>query len=91
MIRGVVSAKEDGGGDPLLQQYVKALLGDPEKDRGVYQNSSPIKYIRRAKAPVLVIQGDNDPRVPKEEAQQVVDLLKKDGKTVAPNKTKPEH
>ena len=31
---------------------------------------------------MLVLQGDNDPRVPKEEAQQVVDLLKKDGKLV---------
>jgi hypothetical protein len=28
------------------------------------------------------LQGDNDPRVPKEESQQVIDLLKKDGKTV---------
>jgi dipeptidyl aminopeptidase/acylaminoacyl peptidase len=34
------------------------------------------------KAPLLVLQGDNDPRVPKEEATQVVELLKKDGKTV---------
>ena len=34
------------------------------------------------KAPLLVLQGDNDPRVPKEEAEQVVELLKKDGKTV---------
>jgi dipeptidyl aminopeptidase/acylaminoacyl peptidase len=28
---------------------------------------------------LLVLQGDNDPRVPKEEAQQVVDILKKEG------------
>jgi dipeptidyl aminopeptidase/acylaminoacyl peptidase len=28
---------------------------------------------------LLVLQGDNDPRVPKEEAQQVVDILKKAG------------
>ena len=34
------------------------------------------------KAPLLVLQGDNDPRVPKEEAEQVVDLLKRAGKTV---------
>jgi len=68
--------------DPVLQQYVRALLGDPDKDRAVYENTSPIKYIHSVKAPLLVLQGDNDPRVPKEEAQQVVDLLKKDGKTV---------
>jgi hypothetical protein len=29
-----------------------------------------------------VLQGDNDPRVPKEEAQQVVEILKKEGRLV---------
>lgn len=68
--------------DPLLQEYVKSLLGDPEKDRAVYEAASPIKYIHAVKAPLLVLQGENDTRVPKEEAQQVVDLMKADGKTV---------
>lgn len=68
--------------DPELQEYEKSLLGDPEKDRKVYEATSPIKYIHNVKAPLLVLQGDNDPRVPKEESQQVIDLLKKDGKTV---------
>jgi len=68
--------------DPLLQEYEKSLLGDPEKDRKAYEASSPITYLHAAKAPLLVLQGDNDPRVPKEEAEQVVELLKKDGKTV---------
>jgi len=68
--------------DPLLQQYEIALLGDPVKDMKVYEATSPIAYIHDVKAPLLVLQGDNDPRVPKEEAEQVVALLKKDGKTV---------
>ena len=68
--------------DPLLQEYEKSLLGDPEKDRKFYEAASPITYLHAAKAPLLVLQGDNDPRVPKEEAEQVVELLKKDGKTV---------
>ena len=68
--------------DPLLQQYEQTLLGDPVKDKKIYEAASPIAYIHNVKAPLLVLQGDNDPRVPKEEAEQVVDLLKKDGKTV---------
>jgi dipeptidyl aminopeptidase/acylaminoacyl peptidase len=68
--------------DPLLQEYEKSLLGDPEKDRKVYEQTSPITYIHQVKAPLLVLQGNNDPRVPKEEADQIVELLKKDGKTV---------
>jgi dipeptidyl aminopeptidase/acylaminoacyl peptidase len=65
--------------DAQLQQYEKSLLGDPVKDKKVYEATSPIAYIRDVKAPLLVLQGDNDPRA---EAVQVVDLLKKDGKTV---------
>ena len=68
--------------DPYLQEYEKSLLGDPQKDRAVYENTSPIKFIRNAKAPLLVLQGDNDIRVPKEEAEQVVAIYKEIAKPV---------
>ena len=68
--------------DALLQQYEKSLLGDPVKDRKIYEADSPIAYIHDVRSPLLVLQGENDPRVPKEEAQQVVNELKKDGKIV---------
>jgi dipeptidyl aminopeptidase/acylaminoacyl peptidase len=68
--------------DPRLQEYEKSLLGDPVKDKAVYEASSPLKYIGNETAPLLVLQGDNDIRVPKEEAQQVVSILKAEGRTV---------
>jgi dipeptidyl aminopeptidase/acylaminoacyl peptidase len=68
--------------DPLLRQYEKTLLGDPEKDRAVYEADSPLAYIKNTRAPLLVLQGDNDIRVPKEEAEQVVKILQDAGKTV---------
>jgi dipeptidyl aminopeptidase/acylaminoacyl peptidase len=68
--------------DPSLNEYLKSLLGDPGKNQKIYEADSPITYIRNEKAPLLVLQGDNDPRVPKEEAQQVVDILKKEGRVV---------
>ncbi len=68
--------------DPSLNEYLKALLGNPDENRKIYDADSPITYIRSEKAPLLVLQGDNDPRVPKEEAQQVVDILKKEGRMV---------
>jgi len=68
--------------DPILQSYEKSLLGDPVKDRAIYEAASPIKYLRNAKAPLLVLQGENDIRVPKEEAEQVVKILKEAGATV---------
>ena len=68
--------------DPFLKEYEHTLLGDPEKDRAIYEADSPIKYINSEKAPLLVLQGTNDIRVPKEEAEQVVEILKKNGRTV---------
>jgi dipeptidyl aminopeptidase/acylaminoacyl peptidase len=68
--------------DPQLQEYEKSLLGDPEKDRVVYEGSSPLKYIRNEHVPLLVLQGERDIRVPIEEAQQVVAILKKEGRVV---------
>lgn len=68
--------------DPFLQQYEKSLLGDTVKDRQIYEKASPIKYLASAKAPLLVLQGENDIRVPKEEAEQVVEIYKRHGRTV---------
>jgi dipeptidyl aminopeptidase/acylaminoacyl peptidase len=61
---------------PLLRQYDQSILGDPVKDRKVYEDASPKKYLANAKAPLLVLQGDNDITDPKEEAEQVVAILK---------------
>jgi dipeptidyl aminopeptidase/acylaminoacyl peptidase len=67
---------------PTLQQYQIGLIGDPVKDKAVYEASSPLTYIHQLQAPLLVLQGDNDIRVPRTQALEVIDLLKKDGRTV---------
>ena len=68
--------------EPALQQYDQSILGDPVKDRQSYEDASPIKYFKNAKAPLLILQGTNDIRDPKEEAEQAETILKKEGKTV---------
>ncbi len=73
---------EQANEDPILQQYDQSILGDPVKDRAVYENASPTKYFQNAKAPLLVLQGENDITDPKEEAEQVVAILKKQGTVV---------
>jgi dipeptidyl aminopeptidase/acylaminoacyl peptidase len=69
-------------GSPVLRQYQMGLLGDPVKDKAVYEASSPLTYLSQVKAPLLALAGANDIRVPPEEAEQVVAYLKKAGKTV---------
>jgi len=68
--------------DPWLSQYIRSLLGDPERDRKIYEEESPIHYVQNIKAPTLVLQGVNDPRVPKEETEQLVTILKTHGNTI---------
>lgn len=68
--------------DAALQAYQRSLIGDPVKDKAVYDAVSPMTYIRNAKAPLLVLQGDNDIRVPRGQAEEVVATLKSVGATV---------
>ena len=49
--------------------------GDPDKDREALLKLSPITYIDRVKAPLLLMQGANDPRVPVGEAVQIYRAL----------------
>ncbi|MBB4087615.1 alpha/beta hydrolase family protein [Sphingomonas carotinifaciens] len=67
---------------PALREYVTALLGDPAIDPEVYKRTSPMTYLRDAKAPLLVLQGTNDIRVPAFEAEQMVKVLKDNGRIV---------
>jgi len=68
--------------DPVLQQSDLATMGDPEKNKELFRDRSPIFFIDQIKAPLLLLAGGNDPRCPEEEAQQVLDAIKKRGGTV---------
>ena len=68
--------------DPVLQQSDLATMGDPMKNKALYEERSPINYIDQIKAPLLLLAGGHDPRCPKSETQQVVDAIKKRGGTV---------
>jgi dipeptidyl aminopeptidase/acylaminoacyl peptidase len=68
--------------DPVLQQSDLATMGDPVKNKALYEDRSPINFVDQIKAPLYLLAGGNDPRCPKSEAQQVVDAVKKRG-TVA--------
>jgi dipeptidyl aminopeptidase/acylaminoacyl peptidase len=68
--------------DASLQAYQLSLIGDPVKDKAVYDADSPMTYIRQTKAPLLILQGENDIRVPRGQAAEVVATLKGVGATV---------
>jgi dipeptidyl aminopeptidase/acylaminoacyl peptidase len=51
--------------------------GDPEKDREALIKLSPTTHLGKIKAPLMIIQGVNDPRVPVGEALQMYKELEK--------------
>ena len=51
--------------------------GSLDKDIDFLRSVSPIAKVDRIKAPLFVIQGKNDPRVPYTEAEQIVAALRK--------------
>ena len=65
--------------DPVLQQSDLATMGDPVKNKALYEDRSPINFIDQIKAPLLLLAGGHDPRCPKSETQQVVDAIKNRG------------
>jgi dipeptidyl aminopeptidase/acylaminoacyl peptidase len=68
--------------DPSLQQSDLATMGDPAKNKALFEERSPINFIGQIKAPMLLLAGGHDPRCPKSETQQVVDAIKKRGGTI---------
>ncbi len=68
--------------DPVLRESDLATMGDPVKNKALYEERSPINFIDNVKAPLFLLAGGHDPRCPKEETQQVVDSIQKRGGTV---------
>lgn len=55
----------------------EAEYGNLREHRAFFEKISPIHHVDKIKCPMLVIHGANDPRVPVEEAEQIVAALKK--------------
>ncbi len=65
--------------DPLLRRYDLATMGDPVKDKARFEERSPINFVDKIRAPLLVMVGGNDPRCPKSESDQIVQAIRNKG------------
>jgi dipeptidyl aminopeptidase/acylaminoacyl peptidase len=59
-----------------------AEIGDPQLDRQMLEDASPLFHAHRIKKPLMVLQGANDPRVIKGESDDIVAAVKKNGVAV---------
>jgi dipeptidyl aminopeptidase/acylaminoacyl peptidase len=61
--------------------FVYQKFGDPKNpDHAAYQHDrSPLNFVDRMERPLLVVQGDKDARVKKDQSDRMVDAIKKRG------------
>jgi dipeptidyl aminopeptidase/acylaminoacyl peptidase len=62
---------------PYRRAHREAEYGNLREHRKFLEEISPIRKVDRIKCPMMVIHGANDPRVPIDEAEQIVAALKK--------------
>jgi dipeptidyl aminopeptidase/acylaminoacyl peptidase len=62
--------------------YFALAVGDPDKDRDFLVDRSPRTHITHISCPLLVIQGQNDPRVVEQESHDLVEELRGHGRDV---------
>lgn len=60
-------------------RHWREQLGDPEKDRERLRAVSPVNFADRITAPVMIIQGRQDQRVPLDQAHRMIAALEKAG------------
>jgi dienelactone hydrolase len=65
--------------------FLYGMVGDPNTEEGkaAIRAASPLFSAEKINRPLLIIQGANDPRVKKAEADQIVIALREKGKKVA--------
>ena len=63
---------------PLLDMMYEQI-GDPVADKELLESVSPVFHADKIKVPLFIAQGANDPRVNKDESDQMVEALKKRG------------
>ncbi len=63
---------------PYLETLYE-MVGHPEKDKELLEESSPVFHVDKIKAPLFIAQGKMDPRVNINESDQMVEALKKRG------------
>jgi dipeptidyl aminopeptidase/acylaminoacyl peptidase len=63
-----------------MRQFQARNIGTPEENPEFYRERSPLTFADNIGCPVLILQGERDPRVPLTEAEQMRDRLERAGK-----------
>ncbi len=61
------------------KRYWREQIGDPAKDMDMLKAISPVNFAQKIAAPVLILQGKEDRRVPPDQAKRMISALEKAG------------
>jgi dipeptidyl aminopeptidase/acylaminoacyl peptidase len=64
--------------EPIRAMFNRRV-GNPETERDFLWSRSPLSRVDQIKAPILIGQGGNDPRVKQAESEQLVEAMKERG------------
>jgi dipeptidyl aminopeptidase/acylaminoacyl peptidase len=67
---------------PTWRPMIDGVLGNPDNDAEHLRQRSPLTYASQINAPLLIIQGRQDPRVPESTSAQIADALHANGTDV---------
>jgi dipeptidyl aminopeptidase/acylaminoacyl peptidase len=59
-----------------MRKMMYEMMGDPEVDKDLLWEASPLFHVDNIKKPLFVAQGAKDPRVPQSQADQIVESLR---------------
>src|SRR5690554_2986469 len=62
-----------------FREMLYEMVGHPERDSAALYETSPVFHVDKIKVPLLIAQGAQDPRVNKNESDQMVAALKEKG------------
>ncbi|WP_217916282.1 S9 family peptidase [Duganella sp. BJB1802] len=74
--------RSDRTGNKVAREFMLARIGDARSNKERFDDVSPLKHADRIKAPVLIMHGKEDVRVPIAHAEKMKDALEAQHKTV---------
>ncbi len=70
----------DDMSDEVRRYSLPVLIGDPKADAAMFKAISPVQQAARIRAPVLLVHGEEDRRVPLVHAREMRDALRQAGR-----------
>jgi dipeptidyl aminopeptidase/acylaminoacyl peptidase len=64
------------------REFHRMVIGDPDKDRALLDEVSPLRHVDRVRVPLFIAHGEQDKRVLFSQSKRMVDALKERSKPV---------